>query len=77
MVFKIKLYVGVGNELRENGYSLPEQEIAYDDNVQDIIDRTRWYLDNLDYLPTYRVSWKNYRYNKPTMPYKHTRKGGY
>ena len=75
MSFNVRLYVGVGNELSENGYSLKEQAILYDEQLQDVFDRTRWYLDNLEYLPTYRVSWKNYRYNTPVTPYKYTSKG--
>lgn len=76
MSFEVRLYVGVGNELKENGYSIKEQEQLYDSQLDDLFNRTRWYLDNLDFLPTYRVSWKNYRYNTPVLPYKFTRKGG-
>lgn len=46
--------------LSEAGYTKKEQEDLYDNSVQDIIDNTRWYLDNLEYLREYRVYWQCY-----------------
>jgi len=54
--------------LKQNGYSIEEQDEIYDDLLQDVIDNPRWYLDNVDYLSTFYVSWKNYRYTSPVSP---------
>jgi hypothetical protein len=55
-------------------YSINEEEEIYDSLLQDVIDNPRWYLDNCDYLSNFYVSWKNYRYKSPVMPYKFVRK---
>ena len=60
--------------LKENGYSIEEEGEIYDELLQDVIDNTRWYLDNLDYLSFFRVSWKNYSYTTPVLPRKYVRK---
>lgn len=52
------------NWLKDAGYTLEEEARIFEDQLSDIIKNPRWYLDNLDYLPTYRVSWKNYRMYK-------------
>jgi hypothetical protein len=39
---------------------MEEQQAIYLDNLQDIMDNTRWYLDNLDYLVEYKVYWNTY-----------------
>lgn len=47
----------------------PEQEgDIYDQQLQDVVDHIREYLDQLDYLPEYRVRWKNYNSTIPTIP---------
>ena len=74
-MIKIKWTPELSNHLADNDYSLAEQAKIYDDQLADLLLNTRWYLDNLDFLPTYRVSWKNYSNNRPTVPYKYTLKG--
>lgn len=60
--------------LKQNLYSIEEEEEIYDTLLQDVIENTRWYLDNCDYLSVFYVSWKNYRYKSPVTPYKYVRK---
>lgn len=60
MAIKIK-YIHTNNTWLDNkAYSKEEQHTLYDDSLQDVLDNTRWYLDNLDYLREYRVYWGNY-----------------
>ena len=66
MALKIRV-CKTNNWLKDNGYTLQEEIEIYKRQLQDIIDNPRWYLDNLEYLVTYRVRWKNYRNNKPTL----------
>ena len=63
------------NHLSENDYTKDEEEKRYDMDLEDIYNDPRWFLDNLDYVTTYRVSWKCYGTEKttPTMPYKYTK----
>jgi len=56
--------------LSQNGYSIVEEEEIYDSLLQDVIDNPRWYLDHVDYLSTFYVSWKNYRYKSAPIPYR-------
>lgn len=60
--------------LKQNNYSMEDEEEIYDNVLQDIYDNPRWYLDNVDYLSVFYVSWKNYRYKSPVMPYKFVKK---
>ena len=39
---------------------MEEEAVIYDLLLQDVIDNTRWYLDNLETIPTFRVSWYTY-----------------
>jgi hypothetical protein len=39
---------------------MQEQADIYDEQLKDILDNTRWYLDNLHYLGEYRVDWHTY-----------------
>ena len=59
--------------LHECGYTLEEEIAIYDKVLDDVYTNIRWYLDNLEYLNSFRVSWINYRY-KVTTPYKYTSK---
>ena len=65
-----------GDWLKKSGYDLEEEEEIYDTSVQDILDNTRWYLDNLQWLATYMVRWKQYDSKTPTMPYKYVKEKG-
>ena len=73
MMLKIALMPN-NRSLSQNGYSLDEQELMYAELLQDVFDNPRWYLDNVDYLSVFYVSWKNYRYKSPVMPYIYVRK---
>lgn len=37
-----------------------EQETWYNDCVNRVINDTRFYLDNLDFLPSFKVNWLHY-----------------
>ena len=56
------------NWLSEAGYTRQEEGDIYAALLQDVINNPGWYLDNLDYLPTYRVSWVNYKSTNVTKP---------
>jgi len=68
MALEIRLY-GNNNWLSNSGYTKEFEEQIYLDQLEDVYCNPRWYLDNLDYIVAYRVSWKNYKYNTPTIPY--------
>ena len=53
------------NWLKDNGYSQEEECQIFEDQLNDILENVRGYLDSLEYLPTYRVSWQRYTGNKP------------
>ena len=72
-LIQVKL-IGNDNRLSSAGYTYDQESTIYDDNLQDVIKNTRWYLDNLDYLREYRVSWKTYRNKIPTLPTKYVEK---
>lgn len=72
-MMKILLFQN-NNLLKNNGYTLADEAEIYDNQLVDIIENTRWYLDNLDTMPTYRVSWKNYRSKTPPLPYRFVKK---
>jgi len=57
------------NWLCENGYTKKQEQEIYVKQLQDVYDNPRWYLDNLNYLVEYRVSWKCYSSKTPTLPY--------
>jgi hypothetical protein len=61
------------NWLCDSGYSREEEQKLYDDQLQDILDNTRWYLDNLETLKTYRVYWKSYKEHSATLPFAHVK----
>lgn len=58
------------NHLLDNGFSICEQEKVYDEQLEELFYNPRWYLDNLEYMVEYRVSWGNYRNNRPIIPRK-------
>jgi len=71
---KIALIKSDGN-MNNNQYSLEEQKEIYDNQLEELLFRTRWYLDNVEIMQPYFVAWKNYRNKRPTIPYEYTRKG--
>lgn len=68
-MIKIKMSTG-SVRLRESGYTIQEEAAVYEAQLQDILDNTRWYLDQESYLPIYKVRWKDYRTSCPTVPFK-------
>ncbi len=83
----LQLPIGKRNHLYESGYTEEEQADIYDHQLDDIINNIRWYLDAVDFLYAYRVSFKNYRGGKknklksgkmslgtPTLPLKYVNK---
>lgn len=67
---RVKLFPK-NNRLNENGFRVEDEEALYEAQLQDIIDRPRWYLDNLDNMREYRVSWVNYKETTVTLPHKY------
>ena len=80
----LKIHLCMRNNLSNSGYSREEEGAIYDTQLDDIIQNTKWYLQALDYLYEYRVSFKNYRSGKkknllngkksigtPTLPLKY------
>ena len=61
------------SKLKRNDFSLKDEEEIYDMQLEEVQKNPRWFLDNLDYLPVYEVSWKDYRYSVPTLPYRFTK----
>lgn len=59
----------INNILKANGYTIEQEEAIYNKQLQELYNNPRQYLDHLDYMVEYRVSWKNYRSNRPTLPY--------
>jgi len=58
-------FADICKEMLDNGYTFKEETEIYKSQLQDILDNTRWYLDSLDYLNAYRVSWHCYTNSKP------------
>lgn len=46
--------------LKNSGYSIEEEWEIYYYCLKDVYDNPRWYLDNLDRLPVFRVRFLNY-----------------
>ena len=75
MGINIKINVHpINNWLKENGYTLEDEIELYNKQLQDVYDNPRDYLDNLEYLRTYRVRWKNYHYKTATIPHSFIKK---
>jgi hypothetical protein len=61
------------NHLKENGYSRTEQAMIYEEQLIEVIDNPRWYLDHLEEMVEYRVEWVCYRTQSITLPLKNTK----
>ena len=48
-----------------------DEERLYDEQLEDLFLNAREYLDQLDYMISYRVSWKDYRERSATLPRRH------
>ena len=57
--------------LKESGYTKEEEIEIFDKQLVDILENTRWYLDHLDSMKTYRVFWFNPKKKNATFPYKY------
>lgn len=63
--------------LTKHDYTIEDVEDLFEQQLQEIIDETRWYLDNIDYMVEYRVPWGKYTKRidgtgRITVPRKHT-----
>ena len=67
IMIQIRFY-GQNNRLLDSGYTNKQEEEIYDEQLVDLLANTRWYLDNLEFMRTYRVSWKNYKEGTATPP---------
>jgi len=64
---KIKLTKN-SNYLKDAGYTPAEEVDIYASILEDVYNNPRWYLDNLAFLPEFRLSWGNYRNNRGIKP---------
>lgn len=72
---RMKLYLlKNNNHLSDNGYSLEEQGVIYNEQLAEVYANPRWYLDNLDYMVEYRVSWQDYRSKRAVLPREYVKK---
>jgi hypothetical protein len=58
------------NWLCEAGYDVEQEARIYEELLKDVYNNPRWYLDSLEYMPEFRVSWVDYKKQKTTRPYK-------
>jgi hypothetical protein len=63
-------FTGTSSLLDSSDYTLKDQEEIYDAMLLDLMENTRWYLDNYEYLREFRVSWVDYKTQKITKPYR-------
>jgi hypothetical protein len=66
-------FQGASSYLYQNGYSIKEEDILYERLLQDVIENPLWYLDQLDYLREFRVSWVDYKNQRVTKCYKYVK----
>ncbi len=66
MIFKFAL--SDDSNLKANGYTQEEEDYIYNSTLSAVLSNTRWYLDNLDKLPTYRLSWHSYNTKNVNIP---------
>lgn len=57
------------NRLRDIGLTQEEEIKFYNNQLDDLYRRPRWYLDNLEYLHEYRLSWVDYKVCSITSPF--------
>ena len=64
----MKLYLlKYNNHLSANGYSKEDQEKIYKEQLEDLYNNPRYYLDQVSYMVEYRVFWQNYTLKGPTF----------
>ena len=57
---KLRYYKMDGVVKQEFILTRPEQESWYADMMGRVQSNIRWYLDNLDFLPEFKVNWEDY-----------------
>lgn len=67
-------FAGKSQNLKDADYTMKDEELLYDASLKDVYNNPRWYLDNLEFMRSYKVSWKTYRGSIPTIPYRYTLK---
>lgn len=58
------------SRLGSHGYTIEDEAKIYEDCLQDVYDNPGWYLERLEFLREFRVSWVDYKTQKITKPYK-------
>ena len=61
------------NILKDNKFTIEEEALRYEEDLEAVFDNPREFLDNLQFYTEYRVSWKNYSNKIPTLPYKYVK----
>jgi len=72
---KMKIYILPNrSNLKDNGYTQKEEGAIYDEQLEELFNNPRWYLDNLESMREYCVSWKDFNSKTPTIPLKFVKK---
>jgi hypothetical protein len=58
------------NRLEDVGVDIDQQASLYEQQLIDVYNRPRYYLDNFEWYTEYRVSWIDYKQTKITPLYK-------
>jgi hypothetical protein len=67
-------FSGVSRWLKDEGFTLEEQETLYEQCLLSVYNNPRYYLDNLEFLREFKVSWADYSSVGITKPYKYCKK---
>ncbi len=59
------------NWLKNNGYTVAQESELYDQLLTCVATNPRWFSDNYDRLPTYRLSWVDYKREHCSVRYCH------
>jgi len=70
----MKIRLAKNNSYLKSLYTMEEEAEIYKDQLDEIINNLGWYLDQVEYMVEYRVSWKNYSTKTPTIPWEFTKK---
>jgi len=54
----------ISNRLKDAGYDYEEEHKIYSELLTDVYNNPRWYLDSLEYLPEFRLSFIRYSNQK-------------
>jgi len=61
------------NHLKDNGYSRTEQAMIYEEQLIELYNNPRWYLDHLNEMVEYRLEWVCYTTQTITLPLNRTK----